>query len=570
VTDTAEARLGLGPLEAVVDVLADGVAVLDADGTVCYLNPAGEQLLGRRIGELVGRSLWSELSGAADLLRFLTWARGAAGRPVSWRGRYAPTGTWLSVSAVRAGGLLQVTFRPADDELPQHPAGDGAADADRLRFLARVTETMIGTLDTGESATRLAELVVPRLSDWALVILSGDDGRPGEEGRAHRDPARRADVDVYRDGRAEVTGPDNPIVTALLTGEPVQLATLDQARIAPTLVTEQVRTAWRRLDTTSATIVPLRARGETFGALALMNCGERPPHTPSEIATAVEVARRGALALDNARLYGRQLDVAVTLQQSLLTPPTQADPDRLQIAVRYRPAGTHQAVGGDWYDAFQQTDGAIGLVIGDVVGHNVEATAAMSQIRSMLRALAYDQPGSPAHTLSRLDRVLTGLDVDKMATALVARIEQPAEGVEQAPRTLRWSSAGHVPPLLLQPDGRVQVLETPPERLLGTGWSGSRSDHHVVLQAGATVVLVTDGLVEHGRCDIDPGMGRLTAALAELADVPVEELCDRLLDRIVTGRADDDIAILVLRCRTFPATGTASSAMHAEPDVHGG
>src|SRR4051812_2571043 len=151
---------------------------------------------------------------------------------------------------------------------------------------------MIGTLDTGESATRLAELVVPRLSDWALVILSGDDGRSGEEGRAHRDPARRADVDVYRDGRAVVTGPDNPIVPALPTRAPARLAAPDPARPAPPLVTEQVRRAWRRLDTTSATIVPLRARGEPFGARALMNCGERPPHPPSEIATAVEVARR--------------------------------------------------------------------------------------------------------------------------------------------------------------------------------------------------------------------------------------------------------------------------------------
>jgi sigma-B regulation protein RsbU (phosphoserine phosphatase) len=287
-------------------------------------------------------------------------------------------------------------------------------------------------------------------------------------------------------------------------------------------------------------IVPLRARGETFGALAMMNTGTRPPHSAAEIATAVEVARRGALALDNARLYGRQLDVAETLQRSLLTPPPVPDPGRPQIAVRYRPAGTHQAVGGDWYDAFLQPDGALALVIGDVVGHNVEAAAAMGQMRSMLRALAHDQPGSPARTLSRLDRVLSGLHVDKMATALIARVEPPA--------TLRWSSAGHVPPLLLCADGRVRILETAPERLLGAGWSRARTDHELALQPGDTVLLVTDGLVEHGRCDIDAGMARLAAVLADLKDLPVEDLCDRLLDRIAAGPAEDDIAVLALRC----------------------
>jgi sigma-B regulation protein RsbU (phosphoserine phosphatase) len=486
----------------------------------------------------------------------------------------------LSATAVPNGRLVQVALRedgvresarptvaPAgslpegvapDDGVLNDAAGfDDRVDKDpereRLRYLAFVTETMIGTLNTGEAATRLAELVVPRLCDWAVVTVIGEDGAPGQEGRAHCDPVRLADVAVYRDGRLPVTSRDTPMAAALLTGRPVRLPRLDETRIEPTLTSERVRAAWHRLDTTSATIVPLRAREETFGALALMNTGGRPPHSTTEVAIAVEVARRGALALDNARLYGRQLDVAETLQRSLLTPPTHSDPDHLQIAVRYRPAASHQAVGGDWYDAFQQPDGATELVIGDVVGHNVEATAAMSQIRSMLRALAHDQPGSPAHILTRLDRVLTGLHVDKMATALVARVEQPAELAGEGLRTLRWSSAGHVPPLLLRADGRVRVLHTVPERLLGTGWAGTRRDHTVRLHPGDTVLLVTDGLIEQGRCEFDRGLIRLTAALAMLEGVPVEELCDQLLERVVAGRPDDDIAILALRCNRQPA-----------------
>jgi serine phosphatase RsbU (regulator of sigma subunit) len=307
-----------------------------------------------------------------------------------------------------------------------------------------------------------------------------------------------------------------------------------------------VRAAWRRLNTTSCTVVPLRARGTTFGALAMLNSGDRPAHTDAEIALAVEVARRGALALDNARLYGRQLAVAETLQRSLLTDPPQ--PDDLELRVRYQPASTHLHVGGDWHDVVLQPDGATVAVIGDVVGHDVDAAASMGQIRSMVRATAYGRSDSPAAVLDRVDTVLTGLHVGTLATALVARIEQPEEQRREGLRTLRWSSAGHLPPLLVHADGTVEVLATTPERLLGTGSPGPRSDHTAQLQPGDTVLLYTDGLVEHGRTALDEGIARLAGVLAELQHLPLEQLCDQLLERLLPCHADDDVALLAVRC----------------------
>jgi serine phosphatase RsbU (regulator of sigma subunit) len=536
--------------------LPDGVAVFDGDWTIRYANRAATRLLGAHSAELAGRNLWIALPEVAGSVfhSFLLHAR-TVGSPVTWRGFYAPAGRWLSATAELADDLLQVCFRevadlpaegPADPADEQVAAAGEDADHDRLRFLAEVSEALITTLDRGESAGQLAELVVRRLADWAVVVLLGEDGGPGEEAWAHRDPARRADLDTYMTGRLRGTGDDAAMVDALLTGEPVQITTIDEERVAPSLPTEEVRAAWRRLDTASCTMVPLRARGETFGALALMNAVGRPPHTEMEIATAVEVARRGALALDNARLYGQQQQVAETLQLSLLTPPPQ--PDHLEIAVRYRPASAHALVGGDFYDAFPQPDGATLLVVGDVAGHSVEAAAAMSQLRSAVRTLAYDRPDSPAQTLTRVDGVLTGLSFGTLATALLARIEQPSEQARAGLRTLRWSSAGHLPPLLLHPDGTADLLDSPPERLLGAGEPTLRTDHEATLQPGDTLLLVTDGLVEHGRVDIDTGLARLTGALTELAGVPVDQLCDRLLDRIVPGRADDDIALLAVRC----------------------
>jgi hypothetical protein len=173
-------------------------------------------------------------------------------------------------------------------------------------------------------------------------------------------------------------------------------------------------------------------------------------------------------------------------------------------------------VGGDWYDAFGQPDGAALLVIGDVVGHNVDAAAAMGQIRSILRGIAYDRSDNPAQILRRVDEILIGLQIDTMATALVARLEQPSGPSGTGPRMLCWSSAGHLPPLLLRADGTVRSLQTAPERLLGAGWTRTRSNSEVRLNLGDTVVCYTDGLVEHGRTGIVDHIAVLRAALAQL------------------------------------------------------
>jgi serine phosphatase RsbU (regulator of sigma subunit) len=266
-----------------------------------------------------------------------------------------------------------------------------------------------------------------------------------------------------------------------------------------------------------------------------------------EIATAVEVARRGALALDNARLYERQLKVAETLQRNLLTPAPQ--PDHLEIAVRYRPATAHALVGGDFYDAFTQPDGATLLVVGDVAGHSVEAAAAMSQLRSALRTLAYDRPDSPATTLGRVDRVLTGLDFGTLATALIARIEQTDEQSRQGLRTLRWSSAGHLPPLLLRADGTVQPVGAP-GTLLGVLPDPSFEDRSLSLAPGDAIVFYTDGVIEGRGANTaldEEGLAQLVAACAgEGAD----SIAARVEDAAVAaqdGSPRDDIAVLVLR-----------------------
>jgi hypothetical protein len=415
-------------------------------------------------------------------------------------------------------------------------------ERDHYRFLAEVTESLSQSLDTGTAADRLARSVVPRLADWATVALLAGDGAPGSVARAHRDAALLGAVDTYLAGRVHAPRDQEALTSALTSGQPVHLTVSDPVLGPAALPAGPVRAAFERLDPSSSLFVPLHARGSVIGVLSLVRCGPRPPAGPAEVALAVDVARRGALALDNARLYGRQVRVAETLQHSLLTPPPQ--PPGLELAVRYRPAVSQDLVGGDWYDAVVLPDGATLLVIGDVVGHGVEAAAAMAQLRSAVRTLAYDSPGGPAGTLDRVDRVLAGLHVGTLATALVARVE-PDGG--QRGRALRWSSAGHLPPVLLGADGRVRLLATSPERLLGTSEPGARTDHTATLAPGETLVLVTDGLVEVGRRGIDEGLARIAGALRGLQELPAAALCDRLLSRVLPGPTDDDVALLAVR-----------------------
>ena len=238
------------------------------------------------------------------------------------------------------------------------------------------------------------------------------------------------------------------------------------------------------------------------------------------MATAREVADRVAMALDNSRLYEQQRRLAEGLQRSLLTAPP--EPDHAEIVVRYQPAMRAAEVGGDWYDAFLQPSGATMVVIGDVVGHDTAAAAAMGQLRGMLRGIAYREGPGPAAVLTELDAAIEGLGMGTMATAAIARVEQTPEERAAGLTRLRWSNAGHPAPLLLHADGRIEELAPPrAELMLGVNPLAPRTDAVVTVGRGATLLLYTDGLVEGRDLPLDEGIARLKAALAELADEPL-------------------------------------------------
>ena len=232
-----------------------------------------------------------------------------------------------------------------------------------------------------------------------------------------------------------------------------------------------------------------------------------------------------------------------SLQRALLGGDPQVP--GLLTAARYLPGAREAYVGGDWYDAFPLADGRTMLVIGDVAGHDAPAAAAMAQIRGMLRALARSGHSRPGGVLTALDDVRARLGMDTLVTATVATIDTRMLDGSTVP--LRWSNAGHPPPVLVRADGAVEVLERAADRLLGAFAEGPpRSDHEVLMHRGDTLLLYTDGLVERRDMTLDDGTAWLVRALQDLGREPLDRMCDGLLNALGT-RGDDDIALLAVR-----------------------
>jgi serine phosphatase RsbU (regulator of sigma subunit) len=256
------------------------------------------------------------------------------------------------------------------------------------------------------------------------------------------------------------------------------------------------------------------------------------------------VARVARLEAERRRAHATR-GLAETLQRSLLSEPPRRP--QLEIAVRYRPAAREAEVGGDWYDAFVTAPGETTLVVGDVTGHDWTAAAVAGQLRSMLRGIAFALEGRPlGAVLASLDRAVRDTGMATLATAVLARVVEAPAGCPARPGQLRWSNAGHPPPLLVEPTGGAHLLDRPSDLLLGVAPDVARHDHVVDLCPGATVLLYTDGLVERRDATLDDGLSRLLAAAGDLAARPVDELCDEIIARL-HPELTDDIALLALR-----------------------
>ncbi|MGE5635711.1 MAG: SpoIIE family protein phosphatase [Nocardioidaceae bacterium] len=283
--------------------------------------------------------------------------------------------------------------------------------------------------------------------------------------------------------------------------------------------------------------LPLLIEDEVAGVL---HVGSRTPRrfSEDELAMLQLAAERAALAIRHSRLFEREQRIAETLQRSLLPrednlPQT----EWLAVSARYRPAAAGAEVGGDWFDAIPLGDEQLGLALGDVSGHGIPAAALMGELRHSLRAYALDGYG-PADVAMRVHRLASMRAEDAMATLAYVAVARDGR--------MRCVSAGHLPPLVVGPDGRAEFLELPTGPPLGFA-EGPYREVEVRLPPGATLVLYSDGLVERRGEVIDEGLERLRTAAAEPLPT-AEALCAWLLDMLAEdGDPDDDVTLLVAR-----------------------
>jgi GAF domain-containing protein len=425
-------------------------------------------------------------------------------------------------------------------ELAEEARRHAESAHDQLAMLAELTETLARTMDIDESLDRLGTAVTPRLADWCLVSLVGPDSTVRRVSAAHRDPERSADITRLADLMTSGLGAKSMVLAVQRTGEPVRRSGETVADLAKRTSHPELAEIADRLGYAAFIVAPITepVSRRVLGVITLVNGPNRAPFTDADERTAMDIGRRAGLSIDNSRLYRRQRHVAEVLQHSLLTElPSIAD---VELHARYLPAQDGAAVGGDWYDAFAQPDGSVMLAVGDVSGHDIEAAATMGQLRNLVRGDAFGRDDEPGLLLTQLDRAVHGLRVPAAATAVLARARRDGDDF-----VVTFANAGHPPPLLLRPDGEVEVWWEAPEPLLGLVPRAARATHTRRVRAGSILLLYTDGLVEDRALLLDVGIARVAAVLRGNDQLPGEELCSRLIASV--GHRADDIALLLIK-----------------------
>ncbi|MEU2350540.1 SpoIIE family protein phosphatase [Modestobacter sp. NPDC049651] len=412
----------------------------------------------------------------------------------------------------------------------------------RLALMAEATSTLSATLDMGDLLDRLAGLCVPLLADWVFLTLTDDSGAiTGTAGRHRRglaEPLRR-----FAAARVADLPEAAPIRRTLESAEPLLVEDITPDLLARALPSSEGRAAVAELGASAVLTVPLVARRRTLGVLSLVTESKQRGFNAEDVELARDLCRRAALAMDNVRLYQQEHTVAETLQRSLL--PDLPEITGVSAAAQYVSASSAADVGGDFYELLALPDDTVGIAIGDVVGHDVAAAAAMGHLRGLLRACIWDaDDGDPGVVLGRVDRLVQGLHVAPMATLVYARAVRPER--DGGPWRLQVGNAGHPPLMVRYPDGQVDVLDDVTGLLIGVDGGARRQARWFELPAGSTVVAYTDGLIERPGADLDQGLEQLATRLAAApADATPAELCVAAVGPEPDRR--DDIAVIAVQ-----------------------
>jgi len=530
--DTTELRSQRERAGRSIELATDGLVIIERDWTISYVNPAAGRILGRDPAAVLGVNFWDSFPDADGTVFWQELHNSAAKlEPTRFRVHDPRLDAWFELQVFPAPDGLTVFFNNVGEEVQ--------AEEQRENLLVALETAVERGHQLHEITARLADAIT--VADVARTILVSTRRTLDTQyaGIALNDESGRflefEEVDVLPDstrsewGRVPL-GADTPITIASRTGKRFFHESSDE------LLAEfpGLRDTMALVGQGAFANVPLVSGGRPFGVLAVSWPAPRAL-SESDRAFLVTVAGQCAQAIERARVFERERSTARMLQRAIL--PELRDPfGSVRCTARYLPAESGIEVGGDWYDAFRVTDGALAIVIGDVAGHGLQAAATMGQLRNMLRAYAFED-ASPATVLERLDTILAETGSEQFATCFYARYEPQT-------RVLSFANAGHPPPVVLTPQSPAALLAAPPSPLLGA--RGTTFATSVRLEPGTRMLLFTDGLIERRSQPVDDGLDRLVACLREGAPADLDDLCDYVLTNCTDKQSEDDVCLLAV------------------------
>ncbi|MFZ0666981.1 MAG: GAF domain-containing SpoIIE family protein phosphatase [Acidimicrobiales bacterium] len=463
----------------------------------------------------------------------------------------------------------QIWFFRDDSELLTNEAQQAELQnrlkaAERFQgYLLRAMNALAGATGYIETVEKLAKVVLPVLGDLFMLDVVDERHRPTRIVVRHADPASQAAAARLLSEFAPDPEGLEPAIQVIRTGRTRWSSEMSDAFLRATTQNEAHFKLVKQLGFSSYMSVPLFEEDRILGAATLVSSGSGRVFTEEDVALVEVLAEPIAQVVSRGLSYDRQHGIAVTLQESLL-PPTFPAVDGVLVAARYVPGTLGAEVGGDFYDMVRVANGVIGMMVGDVAGHDPAAAAAMGQVRSASRALA-GNVSTPAQLIDVMRRSWDLIGVERMTTVVYVRLD-PSDG------SLCLASAGHPPPILINrgvaivapvepappfgvpPDAHVSfatghsygnnsenteiplVSETPH----ATGWAGR-------IEPGGALVLYTDGLVERRDRPMQEGIALLSDLIEETWNGDPDDLCEAIIHRFtVMEELSDDAALVVV------------------------
>ncbi|MFF4655922.1 SpoIIE family protein phosphatase [Streptomyces sp. NPDC001381] len=524
-----------------------------------------ERARGLRLSEIGGRPQSDELEG--HMVRVLASGRAEDVQTYTRTGGEDHAHAWLA----RFAPVTDAEGRVRGVCLAAHDFTDNYLARERLQLVNEASVRIGSTLDVTRTAQELAEVCVPALADFVSVDLLDpqEGGDPPTRFAAPLSLRRAAHHSVHpgnpmavvKPGEVQTYPAGSPQADSLVAGRTIvaSVEDLDAWLAWDTLRGERVR----EFGIHSTMSVPVRARGMTLGVAVLTRYRRPDPFTADDVLLAEEITARAAVCVDNARRYSRERDTALALQRSLL-PRTLPDTAAVDAASRYLPAA-RAGVGGDWFDVIPLSGMRVAMVVGDVVGQGVQASATMGRLRTAVRTLA-DIDLAPDELLTHLDDLVVRLSEEAGGEGSPGEVGASCLYAVYDPVSRRCTMAGadHPPPLLLRPNDAPRAVELPPGPPLGVGGLPFESTE-LELAEGSVLAFYTDGLIDFPERDQDAGLRLLSEALAADSD-SLDETCDRVLHALLpAGGVADDVALLLARTRGLPASQVATWDIPADP-----